>query len=165
MSAQKENLMADLPADVDQLKDHLVSVLQLNAGLQNQVHRLELHIQQMRLTGASQQLTHLIEELGTRNEELVAENNRLEEILENFDFMAISTMGAFYAILLQRFEALALQHERLKEKVVDQRTLIRALLCAQASQRIRHANDSQGIGSTNSGLPTHCTSGRFKPAL
>jgi hypothetical protein len=47
ISAQKENLMADLPADVDQLRDHLASVLHLNAGLQNQVHRLELHIQQM----------------------------------------------------------------------------------------------------------------------
>ncbi|KIK55612.1 hypothetical protein GYMLUDRAFT_248439 [Collybiopsis luxurians FD-317 M1] len=99
MSAN-ENLMADLPADVNQLKDHLALVLHLNMGLQNQVHQLELHIQQMRLTVASQQLTHLIEELRTRNEDLEMENNQLEAIIETFDFMAISTSGAFYAILL-----------------------------------------------------------------
>ncbi|KIK50404.1 hypothetical protein GYMLUDRAFT_253012 [Collybiopsis luxurians FD-317 M1] len=95
--------------------------------------------------------------MATKNEELVVENNRLKATIETLT-------GAIYELLLQRFEALALQNEQLKDKVIDQQTLIRTLLRSQVNQCLGQHYNGQGVGGTNSSQSTHHFSGQFVPA-
>ncbi|KIK61229.1 hypothetical protein GYMLUDRAFT_243873 [Collybiopsis luxurians FD-317 M1] len=151
MSEQDKNSVI---TEVNHLKDRLALVLNLNMDLRRCNNRLETVIQNFQSGKAYQELARMFNDLISKNDELLAKNKRLEAVIETCKT----------EVYLPRMEALALENEQMKSKIVNQRTLISALLHLPNRQHGGRPSNGLGTDRSNNSLRARRTSGRFVPA-